>query len=75
MVERARAKAGDRTDVTFSVADAATPLPTGEYDAVLCRHVLLALVRESGRDAELHQLTDAVYWGRQIDDERYLVVA
>ncbi len=44
MVERARAKAGDRTDVTFVVADAAMPpLPLGDYDAVLCRHVLWAL--------------------------------
>lgn len=117
MVERAVAKAGDRTDVTFTVADAATPpLPPDEYAAVLCRHVLWALpdpsgalerwvallkpggrlllvegrwhtgagltaeqtmelVREAGRPAELHRLTDPVYWGREIDDERYLVVA
>jgi ubiquinone/menaquinone biosynthesis C-methylase UbiE len=44
MVERARAKAAGRTDVTFVVADAADPpLRVGEYDAVLCRHVLWTL--------------------------------
>ena len=117
MVERARAKAGDRTDVTFTVADAAAPpLTPGAYDAVLCRHVLWALpdpaaaleqwvallqpggrlllvegswhsgvgltgaqttglVGETGRTAELQALTDPVYWGREIDDERYLVVS
>jgi SAM-dependent methyltransferase len=117
MVERARAKAGDRPDVTFVTADAAAPpLEPGTYDAVLCRHVLwalpdplaalrhwiallkpagrlllvegnwqtgvgltaeqtLGLVREAGRAAELVKLPDAVYWGRQIEDERYLVVA
>ena len=117
MVQRAQAKAGDRSGVTFTVADAAMPpLRPGAYDAVLCRHVLWALadpdaalrrwvallkpggrlllveghwhtgagltaatttdlVRAAGRTAELHRLTDAVYWGREIDDERYLVVA
>ena len=116
MVARAVAKAADRNDVTFSVADAAAPpLRPGAYDVVLCRHVLWALpdphaaltrwiallrplgrlllvegswhtgagltgaqtmdlVREAGRDAELYRLTDPVYWGREIDDERYLVV-
>ena len=117
MVDRARAKASGHTDVTFTVADAATPpLAPGAYDAVLCRHVLWALpdplaalrswidllepggrlllvegswhtgagltaaqtielLRDAGRSAELHQLTDPVYWGRAIEDERYLVVA
>jgi len=117
MVDLARVKAGDRTDVGFVVADAADPpLEPAAYDAVLCRHVLwtlphpravlqrwvallkpggrlllvegswatgagltaartMELVRESGRTAELHPLPDAVYWGREIEDERYLVVA
>ena len=116
MVEHALVKASARTDVTFIVADAAAPpLPLGEYDAVLCRHVLwtlpdpqaalglwigllkpggrlllveghwdtgtgltaaqtMDLVREAGRTAELHRLTDPVLWGRPITDERYLVV-
>jgi SAM-dependent methyltransferase len=44
MVERVVAKADGRTDVTFRVADAATPpLEPASYDAVLCRHVLWAL--------------------------------
>ncbi len=44
MVKRARAKAGDRTDVSFVVADAgAPPLEPGRYDVVLCRHVLWVL--------------------------------
>jgi SAM-dependent methyltransferase len=117
MVERAVAKAAGQSDVTFTVADAASPpLPPGAYDAVLCRHVLWALpdpyaalerwiallkpggrlllvegrwqtgagltaahtmglLGETGRDAELHRLTDPVYWGGEINDERYLVVA
>lgn len=44
MVRRARAKAGERDDVTFVVADAgAPPLDEGAYDVVLCRHVLWTL--------------------------------
>jgi SAM-dependent methyltransferase len=44
MVSRARAKAADRADVSFVVADAsAPPLAPDTYDAVLCRHVLWAL--------------------------------
>ena len=116
MVERARTKAGDRTDLTFAMADAADPpLQPGAYDAVLCRHVLWALpdqpaalrrwvallrpggrlllvegrwhtgaglgaaettelVRDAGRVPELHPLPEPVYWGRAIEDERYLVV-
>jgi SAM-dependent methyltransferase len=31
------------------------------------------LVEATGRDAELRMLPDAGYWGREIDDERYLV--
>src|SRR4051794_1664209 len=116
MVERARAKAADRPEVTFVVADAATPpLQEGQYDAVLCRHVLWALpdpeaalrhwiallkptgrlvlveghwhtgagltavqamtlLRDAGRDPELHRLVEEVYWGGPTNDERYLVV-
>ena len=33
------------------------------------------LVEATGRDAELRVLPDAGYWGREIDDERYLVVS
>jgi SAM-dependent methyltransferase len=33
------------------------------------------LVEATGRDAELRMLPDAGYWGREIDDERYLVVS
>ena len=32
------------------------------------------LVREAGLDPELRMLDDPAYWGRTIDDERYLVV-
>ena len=44
MLERARAKAGDRTGVSFALGDASDPpLPPSTYDVVLCRHVLWAL--------------------------------
>jgi len=33
------------------------------------------LVRETGRDAELRRLPEQVYWGRAIDDDRYLVTS
>jgi SAM-dependent methyltransferase len=33
------------------------------------------LVESTGRGAELQLLPDASYWGREIDDERYLVVS
>jgi SAM-dependent methyltransferase len=117
MITRARDKAAGRDEVTFAVADAsAPPLRAGEYDAVLCRHVLwalpdpegallqwiellatggrlllvegswstgaglsaertLELVRRTGREASVQQLRDPVLWGREIDDERYLVVS
>lgn len=116
MVRLARAKAGDRDDVTFRVEDAAdVRLPMRRYDTVLCRHVLwampdpaaalrrwvdllspggllvlvegswstgagltaaetVALVEATGRGAELTVLDDAAYWGREIADERYVVV-
>jgi SAM-dependent methyltransferase len=32
------------------------------------------LVESTGREAELRMLPEAAYWGREIDDERYLVV-
>jgi ubiquinone/menaquinone biosynthesis C-methylase UbiE len=60
MVRRARAKAGDREDVTFVVADAAEPpLRHAEYDTVLCRHVLWALP---------DQRAALVRWVRLLDD-------
>ena len=33
------------------------------------------LVRDTGRDAELRRLPEPVYWGREIDDDRYLVTS
>ena len=33
------------------------------------------LVESAGREAELRLLPEATYWGREIDDERYLVVS
>jgi SAM-dependent methyltransferase len=33
------------------------------------------LVESTGRGAELTMLPEAAYWGREIDDERYLVVS
>ena len=35
----------------------------------------VALVEDTGRRAELTRLHDAVYWGREIDDDRYVVVS
>ena len=34
-----------------------------------------ALVRAQGRAADVHLLTDPAFWGREIDDERYLLVS
>jgi len=115
MLELAEQKAAGRAGVRFVRGDAyQPPLRDGEYDAVLCRHVLwampdpavalrrwlsllrpggtlvlvegrwsndvglpaaetVALVEATGRSAELTRLTDPVYWGRAIDDERYVV--
>ena len=33
------------------------------------------LLESNGRQAELRMLPEAAYWGREIDDERYLVVS
>jgi ubiquinone/menaquinone biosynthesis C-methylase UbiE len=33
------------------------------------------LVESTGRRAELRMLPEAAYWGREIDDERYLVIS
>lgn len=35
----------------------------------------VALVEQTGRPAELRRLPEAAYWGREIDDERYVVVS
>lgn len=35
----------------------------------------LALVRATGREAELRRLPEPAYWGREIADERYLVLS
>jgi len=44
-------------------------------DAGLTSDQTVGLVEAAGRVAELRPLPDAVYWGRDITDERYLVVA
>lgn len=114
MIERARAKV---PEARFVVADAGTPpLPAGEYDVVLSRHVLWAmddpesafarwatLLRPGGiavliegnwstgagltaaqtekivlgvRDeVQVRHLPQSIYWGKVIEDERYLVVS
>lgn len=101
----------------FVVGDAsAPPLEAGEYDVVLCRHVLWALpdpvdalrrwsrllapggrmvliegrwwtgggltaahtvelFASVGRVADIHPLTGPEYWGRDLDDERYLCLS
>ena len=35
----------------------------------------VGLVEAAGREAELTMLPEAAYWGREIDDERYVVVS
>jgi SAM-dependent methyltransferase len=35
----------------------------------------VGLVESAGREAELRMLTEPTYWGREIDDERYLVIS
>ena len=35
----------------------------------------LALVRATGREATLRRLSEPVWWGREIEDERYLVAS
>ena len=39
------------------------------------RRETVELVEATGREAELRMLPEAAYWGREIDDERYLVVS
>lgn len=120
MIAQARTKAGGRSNVTFALGDAAEPpLGPGEYDAVLCRHVLWALpdpvaalrrwatllrpsepvgrlvlvegdwhtgagltarrtvelVHQVGGSTQVTALPDPKYWGGEITDERYVVVA
>ena len=41
----------------------------------LCADETVALVEQAGRHAELTLLPEAAYWGRAIEDERYLVVS
>ena len=115
MAQRARAKNNGHACIV--VADASRPpLRAGQYNAVMCRHVLWALpdpaealrtwiellnptgrlvliegfwhtgaglpspevvrlLTEAGRDPQVVRLTDPVYWGGPITDERYCVVA
>ena len=35
----------------------------------------VALVRGTGREAELRRLPEAVYWGKEISDDRYLLLS
>ena len=35
----------------------------------------MAMLRAAGRESTLTRLPEAVYWGREIEDERYLVVS
>ena len=44
-------------------------------DVGLTADQTLALVRATGRSAGLTGMRDSVYWGRQIHDDRYLVVS
>jgi SAM-dependent methyltransferase len=36
---------------------------------------VVALVEEAGRGADVRTLSDPAYWGREIDDERYVVTS
>jgi SAM-dependent methyltransferase len=44
-------------------------------DAGLTAAQTLDLVRGTGREATLRRLPEPVYWGREITDERYLIVS
>lgn len=44
-------------------------------DVGLTADQTMALVRATGRPADLTRMSDPVYWGRQVHDERYLVVS
>jgi len=43
--------------------------------AGLTAHATLALLEAAGRPGVVRRLTEPVFWGREITDERYLVVA
>ena len=43
--------------------------------AGLTAEATLTLVRATGREATLRRLPEPVWWGREIDDERYLVTS
>jgi hypothetical protein len=44
-------------------------------DVGLTADQTVELVRATGRTAELTVMSDPAYWGRPIDDERYMVVS
>ena len=69
MLVRARAKASAAgVDVSFAQGDASDPaLEPAAFDVVLCR--------EHREDVTLRLLPEAVYWGKDVDDERYVVVS
>ena len=70
-------------DPSASLARWVRPAPGGrlvlveelEHGAGLTAEQTERLVREHRSDATVQQLTDPVLWGRQIEDERYLLVS
>ena len=44
-------------------------------DTFTCAELGKLLDRAQGRPADVHLLADPAYWGREIDDGRYLVVS
>jgi SAM-dependent methyltransferase len=44
-------------------------------DVGLTADQTVALVRATGRSVDLNVMSDPVYWGRKIHDDRYLVVS
>ena len=44
-------------------------------DAGLTAEETVALVEATGRTAALTRLTDPAYWGRPVDDDRYVVTS
>jgi SAM-dependent methyltransferase len=44
-------------------------------DAGLSAEETVALVESNGRGSALTRLTDPEYWGRRVDDERYVVTS
>jgi len=67
MIELARAKV---PEARFTLGDASDPgFDTGSYDAVLW------IVRTARVQVDVQPLPDPIYWGKEINDERYLLVS